>query len=42
MFLVNGVGNIIRDIDLYLSNMTKAELKQINGVCAIFDADYKK
>ncbi len=36
----NGVGNIVNDIDLYLSNMTKAELKQINGVCAIFDADY--
>lgn len=35
----NGATNIINDIDLYLSNMTKAELKQVNGVCAIFDAD---
>ena len=41
MVSANGVGNIIRDIDLYLSNMTKSELKQINGVCAIFDADQK-
>lgn len=37
----NGVGNVIKSIDLYLSNMTKSELKQINGVCAIFDADQK-
>ena len=35
----NGATNIINEIDLYLSNMTKVELKQINGVCAIFDAD---
>lgn len=35
----NGATNIVRDIDLYLSNMNKSELKQINGVCAIFDAD---
>ena len=27
MVSANGVGNIIRDIDLYLSNMTKSELK---------------
>lgn len=26
MVSANGVGNIIRDIDLYLSNMTKSEL----------------
>lgn len=35
----NGATNIINEIDLYLSNMTKLELKQINGACAIFDAD---
>lgn len=35
----NGATNIIKDIDLYLSNMNKGELNQINGVCAIFDAD---
>ncbi len=35
----NGATNILTDIDLYLSNMNKIELKQINGICAIFDAD---
>lgn len=35
----NGCSNIINEIDLYLSNMTKSELRLINGVCAIFDAD---
>ncbi len=37
----NGAGNIINDIDLYLSNMNKGELRSISGVCAIFDADDK-
>ena len=41
MVSANGVGNIIRTIDLYLSNMTKVELKQISGACAVFDADQK-
>lgn len=35
----NGISNILNDIDLYLSNMSKRELKQIDVVCAIFDAD---
>ena len=35
----HGVNNIINDIDLYLSNMTKKELSQVDVVCAIFDAD---
>ncbi|MBQ6632451.1 MAG: hypothetical protein IJH55_10230, partial [Romboutsia sp.] len=41
MISANGVEKIIKSIDLYLSNMNKGELKQIDGVCAIFDADQK-
>lgn len=41
MISANGVEKIIKSIDLYLSNMNKVELKQIDGVCAIFDADQK-
>lgn len=35
----NGEHNIIKEVDLYLSNMNKKELAQINGICMIFDAD---
>lgn len=35
----NGESNIIKDIDLYLSNMNKSELNSIKSVCMIFDAD---
>ena len=35
----NGEQNIIKEVDLYLSNMNKKELVQINGLCMIFDAD---
>lgn len=35
----NGEQNIIKQVDLYLSNMNKLELAQINGICMIFDAD---
>lgn len=35
----NGEQNIIKQVDLYLSNMNKLELSQINGICMIFDAD---
>jgi len=41
MVSANGVEKIIKSIDLYLSNMTKGELKQIDGICAIFDSDQK-
>lgn len=41
MISANGVEKIIKSIDLYLSNMSKGELKQIDGICAIFDADQK-
>lgn len=37
----NGETNIIKDIDLYLSNMSKLELKVIKSICMIFDADQK-
>lgn len=37
----NGETNIIKDIDLYLSNMSKSELKSIKSICMIFDADQK-
>lgn len=35
----NGEQNIIKQLDLYLANMNKVELSQINGICMIFDAD---
>ncbi|MGL5312338.1 MAG: DUF3226 domain-containing protein [Peptostreptococcaceae bacterium] len=35
----NGEQNIIKEVDLYLSNMNKKELNQINGIGMIFDAD---
>lgn len=35
----NGEHNIIKEVDLYLTNMNKKELAQINGICMIFDAD---
>ena len=41
MISANGAEKIITSIDLYLSNMTKGELKQIDGICAVFDADQK-
>lgn len=41
MISANGAEKIIKSIDLYLSNMTKGELNQIDGICAVFDADQK-
>ena len=41
MISANGAEKIITSIDLYLSNMTKSELNQIDGICAVFDADQK-
>jgi len=41
MISANGVEKIIKSIDLYLSNMTKIELKQIVGICSVFDADQR-
>ncbi|MGL5755306.1 MAG: DUF3226 domain-containing protein [Paraclostridium sp.] len=35
----NGEGRLIKEIDLYISNMNKSELSQIKSICAIFDAD---
>lgn len=37
----NGTQNILKEVDLYLSNMNKYELNQIGGICMIFDADQK-
>lgn len=37
----NGESNIIKNIDLYVSNMSKVELKSIRSICMIFDADQK-
>ncbi|GAA0714102.1 hypothetical protein GCM10008904_29130 [Paraclostridium ghonii] len=37
----NGEGRLIKEIDLYISNMSKSELNQIKSICAIFDADQK-
>lgn len=37
----NGEGRLIKEIDLYISNMNKSELSQIKSICAIFDADQK-
>lgn len=37
----NGEGRLIKEIDLYISNMNKYELKQIKSICAVFDADQK-
>ncbi|MGL5346999.1 MAG: DUF3226 domain-containing protein [Peptostreptococcaceae bacterium] len=35
----NGEQNIIKEVDLYLTNMNKKELVQIDGLGLIFDAD---
>lgn len=35
----NGEHNIIKEVDLYLSNMNKKELSEISGITMIFDAD---
>lgn len=37
----NGESRLIKEIDLYVSNMNKSELSQIKSICAIFDADQK-
>jgi hypothetical protein len=37
----NGESRLIKEIDLYISNMNKSELSQISSICAVFDADQK-
>ncbi|CEK33245.1 Uncharacterised protein [[Clostridium] sordellii] len=35
----NGEGRLLKEIDLYISNMNLGELREIESICAIFDAD---